>query len=195
MIEKRTVISLGAAAALHLGLLFFAVFTIKTAGPKQEESSAVIRLVDVREKPPEKPPAESPVVQDSPSAETVIETDEKPPVEKTTQGAAAGEYIEYLPMHLVPRLPKFSEEEINSRMIYPPIAQKAGIEGLVIIELFVDRDGWVRNISVLKEDPPDRGFGEAAVKSYRGLRGEPALSATGEQVAARFRRRVVFRLR
>jgi protein TonB len=74
------------------------------------------------------------------------------------------------------------------------MAQRAGIEGSVILDLFVDRQGFIRTINILKEDPPNRGFGEAAVKAFQGIRGSPAL-ANDEAVASRYRYRYRFRLR
>jgi protein TonB len=97
-------------------------------------------------------------------------------------------------MHLISNLPKFSEDEIRKKLVYPPMAQRAGLEGTVYLELFVDARGLVRSVVVLKEDPPDRGFGEAAVRAFTGLQGNPAL-ANGETAAVRYRYPVRFSLR
>jgi protein TonB len=97
-------------------------------------------------------------------------------------------------MHLVSHLPRFSEEELKRRVVYPPIAQRSEIEGTVYLEVFVDREGFVRSVTILKEDPSGRGFGEAAQKAFIGLKGSPAL-ANGEEVAVRYRYPVRFTLR
>jgi protein TonB len=203
---SRRVVSFAVAAAIHLLLFFFAVFTVKTVTEKTPEGPAVMKLADIREAPePEAPRIETPrpkppnpeivpeTVPDSfePTAETMIETDDIPP---RTGSSGAGETLEFLPMHLVSKRPEFPDDEIIRRTVYPPMAQRAGIEGTVILELFVDRQGLIRNISVLKEDPPGRGFGEASVRAFQGLRGSPAL-ANGEAVASRYRYRYQFRLR
>jgi protein TonB len=65
---------------------------------------------------------------------------------------------------------------------------------MVYLELFVDKDGLVRNITILKEDPSGRGFGEAAVKAFQGLKGVPA-QANGATVAVRYRYPVRFSIR
>jgi protein TonB len=78
-------------------------------------------------------------------------------------------------------------------VVYPPIALRSGIEGMVYLELFVDRDGQVRRATVLKETPEGRGFGEAAVKAFENRKGIPA-SANGEQVAVRFRYQLRFKI-
>jgi protein TonB len=135
-------------------------------------------------------------------AETIIESEELP-VEATTEpatesaptpSATLANYAgEYLPQNMVSVVPRLDEKEIRSRLIYPSIALRAGIEGLVYLELYIDREGIVRHIRVLKETPPDRGFGEAAVKAFDGLRGKPAMS-NGEAVPVRYRYPVRFRL-
>ncbi|MDR1506305.1 MAG: TonB family protein [Treponema sp.] len=188
-------VSFALAAAVHLALLFFAVFTLKTVVEKKPETPEIMKLADIRE--------EAPVISreifsgstDS-IAENMIEADEVPPPsgEMASGEAAAGEVVDFLPMHLVSYRPEFSDEEIVRRTVYPPIARRAGIEGTVILELFVDRQGVIRNISILKEDPPGRGFGEAAARAFHNLKGSPAL-ANGEAVASRYRYRYQFRLR
>jgi protein TonB len=205
---SRRLVSLAVAAAIHLALLFLAVFTVATVAEKAAEASpAVMKLADIRETPePEAPkPLLRETVPDSsgPVAETMIESDDIPPQGESSEtatgtgdgsGSGTGTEDTFLPMHLVSRRPEFPDDEIIRRTVYPPMAQRAGIEGTVILELFVDRTGVIRNISVLKEDPPARGFGEAAVKAFQGLRGSPAL-ANGEAVASRYRYRYQFRLR
>jgi protein TonB len=93
---------------------------------------------------------------------------------------------EYLPMHQISVPPKFSERDITKDLVYPPIALRSGIQGTVYLELFVDKDGLVRKITVLREDPPGRGFGEAAIKAFENRRGQPA-QANGMPVAVRYR--------
>jgi protein TonB len=71
---------------------------------------------------------------------------------------------------------------------------RAKIEGMVYLELFVDRRGEVRRITVLRENPENRGFAEAAVKAFEGIRGVPA-QANGATVAVRYRYPVRFAIR
>ncbi|MDR2050000.1 MAG: energy transducer TonB [Treponema sp.] len=196
---SRRAVSFAAAAAIHLALLFLAVFTVTTITEKAAETSQVMKLADIREIPePQAPrPARETVPDSSESiAETMIESDDIPPQTGSpeTGETVGGEAFDFLPMHLVSKRPEFPDDEIIRRTVYPPMAQRAGIEGTVILELFVDRLGVIRNISILKEDPPDRGFGEAAARAFQGLRGSPAL-ANGEAVASRYRYRYQFRLR
>jgi protein TonB len=97
-------------------------------------------------------------------------------------------------MHRISAPPVFDEGEIIRALVYPPIALRSGLEGMVYLELFIDREGSVQRITVLKEDPPERGFGEAAVNAFRGIRGKPAES-NGQPVAVRYRYPVRFRMR
>jgi protein TonB len=64
----------------------------------------------------------------------------------------------------------------------------------VILELFIDNQGVVRNIVVLRETPEGRGFAEAAVRAFQGMRAVPA-QANGENVAVRYRWPVRFSLK
>jgi protein TonB len=183
--EHSRLVSFLIAAALHLLLLFGVVFTFRSAF-NVGEAPDVMKLADIREEQP--PPSPARISQSADTfAETITETEEY-------TGSGTGDSPDFLPMHLISQLPKFSETEIRKKLIYPPMAQRAGLEGTVYLELFVDNRGHIRNISVLKEDPPDRGFGDAAVKAFQGLRGSPAL-ANGTEVAVRYRYPVRFALK
>lgn len=51
---------------------------------------------------------------------------------------------------------------VQAGLVYPTIAQENGIQGRVILQFVVERDGSVTNIEVLHS--PDRSLSEAAVK-------------------------------
>ena len=193
MIKKTFItgraVSVITAVLIHVLLLFFVVFTIKTAAEAVIERADIMKLADIREEPPKAPPFLSQSAETV--AEIMIESDE---VVSGETYSGAGDAENFLPMHLVSQLPKFSEDELKKRVIYPPIAQRSEIEGTVYLEIFVDREGAVRSVTILKEDPPDKGFGEAAAKAFLGLKGIPAL-ANGQEVAVRYRYPVRFSLR
>jgi protein TonB len=204
----RLILFLG-VAGLHAVFIFFFVIQIAAAPARAaEETALVMKLTDLAE---EEPPAPAPYVPPPPPehtepasntveaiAETMIETDEAPEqivvsgIIAPSQGNSGQD--EYLPMHRVSVAPIFSEREIRDRLIYPPIALRAKIEGMVYLELFVDRHGEVRRITVLRETPENRGFAEAAVKAFEGIRGTPA-QANGTAVAVRYRYPVRFAIR
>jgi protein TonB len=201
-----------AVAGLHLVFICFFVIRIAAAPAKAvEETATVMKLTDLAEQPPAPPPPPSPppppeYTEPAPNtveavAETMIATDEEPEQVVVSGVIASGEGAsrvsgdgEYLPMHSISVPPFFSEKEIRDRLVYPPIALRAKIEGMVYLELFVDRHGQVRRITVLRETPENRGFAEAAVKAFEGIRGDPA-QANGAAVGVRYRYPVRFAIR
>jgi protein TonB len=197
-------------AGLHGAFILFFVIHIAAAPVETvEEDAMVMKLTDLAEQepPPEPPPYVPPPPPEytEPAsntveaiAETMIETDEEPE-QIVVSGLIAPSrgnsgQDEYLPMHRVSVAPVFPENEIKDRLVYPPIALRAKIEGMVYLELFVDRHGEVRRIRVLRETPENRGFAEAAVKAFEGIRGIPA-QANGTAVAVRYRYPVRFAIR
>jgi protein TonB len=192
------------AALLHILLLVFVVFRVETTEMEEEASANVMKLVDVRELSP--PPAPPPPRERPPEifqntveavAETMIETDEVPDevtIDIVPYVEEREEQIEFLPMNKISVLPVFPEDRIRNAIVYPPIALRSGMEGIVYLELFVDHQGEIRQISILKETPEGRGFGEAAVKAFQGIRGKPG-EANGQQVAVRFRYPVRFTIK
>ena len=61
----------------------------------------------------------------------------------------------------------------NIRPIYPEIAQEAGIEGTVVVQVFIDKKGRVQDTLILK-GIPNTGLDEAAIKAIRKTRFRPA---------------------
>ena len=59
------------------------------------------------------------------------------------------------------------------RPVYPDIAQEAGIEGTVIVQVFVDEKGRVKETVILK-GIPNTGLDEAASEAIRTVRFRPA---------------------
>ena len=73
----------------------------------------------------------------------------------------------------VDRGPSFNRADLASRIRYPSLAKRQGIEGLVMLRLFISDSGKVERIEV--EEDPGYGLAEAAVKAFTDLQGEPAL--------------------
>ena len=59
------------------------------------------------------------------------------------------------------------------RPVYPEIAQEAGIEGVVIVQAFIDDKGRVKETLILK-GVPNTGLDEAAMEAIRKTRFRPA---------------------
>lgn len=201
-------------AALHGLLIFFLVFHLETTVETLEPEATIMKLVDLKEAVPLPPPLPPPPQRIPPSpqqtvveaiAETMVETDEVPqdqvvieslpyegPVQPVQPQVRAPEY---LPQHQVSKVPVFSEGDIRKNLIYPPIALRSNLEGLVILVLFVDAQGDIRRITVLKEEPPGRGFGDAAVKAFQGIRALSPAEANGTPVGVQYRYPIRFALR
>jgi len=59
------------------------------------------------------------------------------------------------------------------RPVYPEIAQEAGIEGVIIVQAFIDEKGRVKETQILK-GVPNTGLDEAAMDAIRKTRFRPA---------------------
>ena len=57
--------------------------------------------------------------------------------------------------------------------LYPEIAQEAGIEGVVVVQAFIDKKGRVKETTILK-GIPNTGLDEAAMDAIRKTRFSPA---------------------
>ncbi|GMO18172.1 MAG: hypothetical protein Pg6A_04880 [Termitinemataceae bacterium] len=182
-------------AGIHILAIFFIAFTIEVELGAPPETADVIKIVDLDEAPPP-PPPETPVQQTVTDAiaETLIETETVPDVVATAAPDSEASEV-YLSQAKISKMPRFNEKELLSRLSYPSIAQRSGIEqGTVYLELFVNRHGQVTRINVLREDPEGRGFAEAAIRAFTGVQATPA-EANGQIVAARIRYPVRFQLR
>ncbi|MDR2394024.1 MAG: energy transducer TonB [Treponema sp.] len=203
-------------AALHGLVIFSLVFPMGTSIETLEPEAKIFKLVDIQEDlppPPLPPPPPPPPELPPPSqqtmveaiAETMVETDEVPedqvvvaslpsvappqPVQSPSRGP------EYLRMDQVSKRPVFDEGHIRKNLVYPPIALRSNLEGTVILALFIDAQGEIRRITVLKEDPPGRGFGEAAVNAFKGIRALSPAEANGVAVGVQYRYPIRFTIR
>jgi protein TonB len=193
-------------AALHAALIFTLAFTVRAPLPEGEPPAPVMKLVDIREEIPlppipiPPPPVRRPAPAQSSVeavAENMVAADEVPEGQIVGEiGTAAVETpaLEYLPQHKIVKVPQFVDDQIRKNTVYPAIALRSGIEGTVILELFIDREGEIRQITVLKEDPPGRGFGEAARNAFKGVKALPAEGPDGA-AAVRYRYPIRFKLK
>jgi protein TonB len=184
-------------AAAHLLLILFLAFKVQSVSQEAAENARLMKVTDLEEAPPPPPPEPEQLPQVEAIAETMIETDTPPPQTVVAPGtlvASTSVWDDYLPIHKVSETPRFDEKELASAIVYPPIAQRSGIEGRVILELFIDQNGLVQQIRILQESPKDRGFGEAAVRAFTGRRASPA-RANGQPVSCRYRYPVSFKIK
>ncbi|THB65752.1 MAG: energy transducer TonB [Spirochaetaceae bacterium] len=178
---------LGIATLIHI-ILFVSV-QISTGSSEDSQRAEVFKLVDARlfVPPPPEPPKEEPKEeeiieiphQDAPS-ESFKETDRRV-VE-----------VEYVAQHQISVIPEIPTQQILQRIEYPLIARRQGLEGTVFLELYIDSEGVIRDIKVLKD--PGYGFAEAAIEAIKDIRVRPA-EINGVPTAVRYRYPVRFQLR
>lgn len=56
---------------------------------------------------------------------------------------------------------------------YPPMALRKGLEGYAVVEVTITVTGSVRDIKLLEESPPNRGFGKYALRAAEKLKYKP----------------------
>jgi periplasmic protein TonB len=183
-------------AGISVLLMLFVKFTVPSQqkAVPEEPDYQVLKLVDIQEYEPPRVsvPVQSVAVQPKVS-ESVQES--AVPVREDQPAAGAADDVpgepDYVPQHKISVIPQIPSREILSRITYPPMALKQGIEGVVYLELFIDDHGRIRKVTILKD--PGYGFAEAAVAAVNGLVCSPAL-VNGKPVAVRFRYPVRFTL-
>jgi len=184
-VKHRYIIFFLGAVLIHIVAFALLRFSTPPQTEVRDSDYEILKLVDVEEyiPPPEKP--DTTIVYNQPvSAETVITTEDDV-VEVQTDNAEP----DYTPQHKISIVPGIPTQEVLDRIEYPPIALRQGVEGVVYLELYIDREGLIRKIRVLKD--PGFGFADAAVAALTGLRCKPAY-ANGVPVAVRFRYPVRF---
>ncbi|MDR2653290.1 MAG: energy transducer TonB, partial [Prevotellaceae bacterium] len=69
---------------------------------------------------------------------------------------------EAIPFAVVEEKPKFMGGDqntfskwVNSKIVYPESAQENGVQGRVTLQFTVDKDGYVKNVSVIRKVDPD----------------------------------------
>lgn len=197
------------AIAICAHVLLILVVKISTSEKEKRKDNTIFKVVDVTEyveppkekvikklPPPPPPKKVDPVkqVEVAPQddvAEEVVLTEKEVVEEEMTSDAVE---INYLPQHKISNAPGIPTKEVMEKAakLYPTLANKQKIEGVVILELYIDQYGNIRDIKILKE--PGYGLGDAAVKAFEGLKVAPAL-ANGTPVAVRFRYPVRFKLK
>ena len=175
----------GLVIAIHIIVLVCVRFSVKEAALEEEIDAEIFKLVDVEEfvPPPPPPPVieKTEVVVNSVTASETIQETEKEVVEVEEEVPVE---IEYVPQHKISVVPEIPTKAILSKIEYPKMAMKQGIEGVVYLELFIDEAGNIRKVNVLKD--PGYGFAEAALAALDGITCKPAL-VNDRPVAVRFR--------
>ena len=193
----------GLVIAIHIIVLVCVRFSVKEAALEEEIDAEIFKLVDVEEfvPPPPPPPVieKKEVVVNSVKASETIQETEKEVVEVEEEVPVE---IEYVPQHKISVVPEIPTKAILSKIEYPKMAMKQGIEGVVYLELFIDEAGNIRKVNVVYLElfideagnirkvnvlkDPGYGFAEAALAALDGITCKPAL-VNDRPVAVRFR--------
>lgn len=185
---------------LHIAALVLVKFHSQVQAQQKEESYEILKLVDIEEFVPPPPPPKEEIKEVIPEetvqtavSETVLVTEEEiiESVEDEPRTAIPQE-IEYVPQHKISTIPEIPTKQILENIVYPAMALRQGLEGVVYLELFIDHEGTIRKIEVLKD--PGFGFAEAAIDALKDVVCVPA-TANGKTVAVRFRYPVRFTLK
>lgn len=83
-----------------------------------------------------------------------------------------GPQVKFIPYDEPPQ-PIGGFAAIQRNVVYPPIAQEAGIEGRILVQAFIDKKGRVKETSIL-QGLPGTGLDEAAIAAIRKTRFKPA---------------------
>lgn len=115
------------------------------------------------------------------------ETWEVPPLPDDDPGSR----IKFIPYD-EPPVPIGGYGAIVEKLVYPPMAKKIGIEGIVVLQIFVNDKGFVEDL-VVQKGLPGTGFDEAAVRAVNQVRFKPAMqrdNAVGVWIAIPIRFRL-----
>lgn len=200
--------ALGAAAVLHLVILAVHLPDLMAEAPAAPDKAKVYVVQQVRFKkpPPEqkqdlpKPKAKKVPIPDPtpdepepireieqdepdidvPDTDVLWDIPEGPPVEAAPEGPiiVAGDVV--------------APEKVNAPPpVYTEIARKARVQGVVIVQAIIDKEGNVTNVKVLKGLP--MGLEDAAVDAVKRWQFKPA-TLNGKPVAVYYNLTVNFRI-
>ncbi|MEA3287800.1 MAG: energy transducer TonB [Candidatus Marinimicrobia bacterium] len=201
-LHHRKYLEIGAIVVLGIfTVVLYAIPKFTTEVLIQEEYVAPIENIEIPpetqqfDKPP--PPARPSIPIESEDEEidedfTIEETDLEdfeildeppPPPESTVIFIAYDE----------PPEPMGGYAAIQKAVIYPEIAREAGIEGTVIVQATIGKDGRVKETIILK-GIPKTGLDEAAMDAIKTIKWKPAYQRD-KPVTVRISVPVVFRLK
>ncbi|HPC36795.1 MAG TPA: energy transducer TonB [Candidatus Marinimicrobia bacterium] len=95
-----------------------------------------------------------------------------PPPPEQHSGENEGPRVRFIPYDEPPE-PIGGFAEIQRNIVYPEIAQEAGIEGTVVVQAYVNEYGIVTECVILK-GMPNTGLEEAAIAAIKKTRFKPA---------------------
>jgi protein TonB len=185
-LKYRRVIEISLAIALALCIVIFQAFKkFERKRVKKEFEAAKIETVEVPQTQQEKiaPPPSRPAIpiesesEDIPDDVTIEDTeinfDEIPPPPPPPSAEESDESAIIFVPYDEPPEPIGGFGAIQSKLVYPEIARKAGIEGTVTVQAQISETGEVINTRILVP-LGNSGCNEAAVAAIRAVKWKPA---------------------
>jgi protein TonB len=151
---------------------------------------SVIQLIDLEEERPAEQAADPDEIKDVEIADELKEkaspAENKDMLQKVSPaaGGKGGFYSELV----IDELPQITRE---APKIYPVLAREKGKEGRVVLEIYIDIEGRIVDITVIQN--PGYGFAEAAVEYVRNSTWQPA-KHQGRPVPVRIRKPIIYSL-
>lgn len=179
------------AVAIHFFLIV--TITVESEAKQTREDNTIFKLVDITEQQPEQ--NEKSEKKERPKDKTLEVEKQDNIVEDvivTNKTVVEKETIDYFPQHKISVAPVIPGTEVLNNIVYPKMANLQKIEGVVYLELYIDRQGEIRKITVLKD--PGYGLAEAAVQALAGIQCKPAI-ANHKTVAVKYRYPIRFKLK
>jgi len=179
---------LEAATLVSLGVMLVAFQVMRGISLRDLEAKAVdvkVEVMDIpvteqlhRPPPPPRPLVPIPTEDESvPEDATIASTNldlsdlPAPPPPPAPVDETAYTFVPYDS----PPTPVGGWAEIYKYVVYPELAIRAGIEGIVFIKALVNEKGIVEDAAVMKSSGANVGFEEAALQAARKIRWKPAL--------------------
>ncbi len=172
-----------ASLVIHLGL--FHLMPEIQSGPRDITAKKIeIKVEDIpqteqvkRPPPPPRPSLPIPTESEDVPEDVTIESTEldlteiPPPPPPQDTGVDEG-YV-FIPYD-EPPVPIGGYEMIRKNLVYPELARKAGVEGMVIVGVLVDEKGNTVKTQVLKSSGLNIGFEKAAQEALMAIKWKPA---------------------
>ncbi len=200
IVEISLIISL---AIMIVAFRFFPTFkgeTVKNEGPQELFTVEDIQSTKQENRPPPPPkppiPIEAPsdaVLEDIEIGSTEIDINqqiEAPPPKEEKKVIVEEEPQYFVAVEEMPE-PIGGIQAIQSKIVYPEIAKRAGVEGKVFVLAFVDENGTVTKVTLTKGI--GAGCDEAAMEAVRNTKFKPG-KQRGKPVKVQVQIPVVFKL-
>lgn len=202
-ISREAAVLSGAAAAVAALLLLGSLHAL-TAAPQTHRRLSGVRLTTVHEKPPQTEREQEPLPTTQPTASplpTVNMSVDTPPldIEMPDLDFIAAEGVDGVPVPptsmppmAAPSVTIYKLGDLDDRPtekfapapLYPPQAERKGIEGKVFVRITLDTAGRVTQAELAGDSESNRIFGEQALDAVRRWRFKPG-TKSGRPVPCR----------